>query len=184
MQQIRLFEPNFLRWNLIAWHKKWFLDHITKWRYCFSSLEKNEENLFIISNIIYQPSYISMESGLRYYNLIPEWVFLTTSCTSKKTQKFVWDRGNFYYYHLKPTVFRGYEIKKTQKWSFYIATPEKLICDFFYLKPKLKKSDIKDLRIDFDLLYKLTTREKILQCAKKFNNNRLIKIISDFITYN
>lgn len=183
IQQIKLFEPDFLRWNLKNWHEKWYLDRITKWRYCFSSLPKLEENSYIISHSIYQPSYISMESALRYYNLIPEWVFITTACSSKKTQKFTWDRWTFYYYHIKPSLFRGYETKKTQYWSFYLATPEKLICDFFYLKPNLKKSDIPELRIDFDLLYQLTTRENIESCAKKFNNKRLSNIISDFISY-
>lgn len=183
IQQIKLFEPNFLRWNLKNRHEKWYLDRITKWRYCFSSFPKVEESSFIISNSIYKPSYISMESALRYYNLIPEWVFTTTACSSKKTQRFVWDRGSFYYYHLKPWLIRGYKIKKDQIWTFYIATPEKLICDLFYLKTNLKKSDIPELRIDFDLLYQLTTKEEIKSCAEKFKNKRLTNIISDFISY-
>lgn len=80
-------------------------------------------------------------------------------------------------------MFRGYETKKNQFWSFYIASPEKLICDFFYLKPNLKKSDIQELRIDFDSLYQITTKEKIKACAEKFKNKRLSNIISDFILY-
>jgi predicted transcriptional regulator of viral defense system len=33
---------------------------------------------------MYSPSYVSMESALRYYDLIPEWVFMTTACSTKR----------------------------------------------------------------------------------------------------
>ena len=42
----------------------------------------------LIANHIYGPSYVSMESALRYYGLIPESVYLTRSMTLKRSKEF------------------------------------------------------------------------------------------------
>ena len=183
LQQLRVIDPSFLRLNLNVWHEKWYIDRVSKWRYTLSSFEKVEENLFFISNQIYSPSYVSMESALRYYNLIPEWVFMITSCTTKKTQKLEWDRWTFYYYHIKPKLMWWYNIIKYNNISFYMASVEKLLCDFFYLKPNMDDNDIKELRIDFELLKTLTTKELLLDCAKKFKNKRVYDTMNKFISY-
>lgn len=183
LQEIQLFDTKFLRWNLKNRYQKDYLDHLCKWRYTLKETEKSEEMLYTISNKIYQPSYISMESALRYYDIIPEWVFITTACSTKKTQTLEGDRGTFYYYHLKPELFWGYTIQKKRNLTFYLATIEKTVCDFFYLKKQLTKTDFSDLRFDVDHLRKLTTKEKLLECAKKFWNQRVLHLVSDFISF-
>ncbi len=183
LKQIKSFEPDFLRWNLTQWQRKGYINRISKWRYCFSGWITTEEQLFRISNLIYQPSYISMESALRYYNLIPEWVYQTTACTSKKTQTLSGEKWVFYYYHLAPKLFRWYQFHKNQNSEFYLATVEKTICDFFYLKPWNIQKDFQELRIDTHELKKLTNKDQILDCATKFRNKKLLLTIQDFITY-
>ena len=182
LQQIQLYEPNFIRWNLINWHKKWYINRITKWWYTLSNFPKNEESLFFISNQIYKPSYISMESALRYYNLIPEWVFMTTACSSKKTQKLEWDRWVFYYYHIKSSLMWWYNIVQTKTFPFYIATVEKTLCDFFYLKWKMTKKDLEELRIDIYHLKGLTNKTKLLATAKQFKNKNVLEMIQLLIS--
>lgn len=183
LSQIKSFEPDFLRWNLTQWQKKWYINRISKWRYCFAEWKKTEEQLFRMSNLIYQPSYISMESALRYYNLIPEGVYQTTACTSKKTQTLSWERGIFYYYHLDPKLFRWYQLQKNQNSEWYLATVEKTICDFFYLKPWNTQKDFQELRIDTHELQKLTNKNQLLKCAIAFNHKKLLPTIQDFTTY-
>jgi hypothetical protein len=39
------------------------------------------------------------------------------------------------------------------------------------------------LRFDVDHLRKLTTKEKLLECAKKFWNQRVLHLVSDFISF-
>lgn len=182
-QQLSILDQKLLRLNLSLWHEKKYIDRISKWRYTLSSFEKSEKSLYYISNKIYKPSYVSMESALRYYNLIPEWVFMTTACTTKKTQTLSWDRWTFFYYHIKPELMRWYSIIKYKNIPFYLANIEKTICDFIYLKPKMSKSDIEELRIDFNLLKTLTTKEKLLACSKRFNSKKVDSTIHYFISY-
>ena len=85
-QQLKLYEPSFLRNNLLHRERKGHIKRITKGRYFLTSQPLKADTLYQCSNQIYQPSYISMESALRYYDLIPEGVFMTTACTTKKTQ--------------------------------------------------------------------------------------------------
>ena len=44
----------------------------------------NKINPFFLSNIIYGPSYISFQTALAYYGIIPERVYVITSATSNK----------------------------------------------------------------------------------------------------
>ncbi|MDE6450983.1 MAG: hypothetical protein K2L23_01590 [Odoribacter sp.] len=45
-------------------------------------------NMMLIANHIYGPSYISRESALRYYGLIPEHVYTTTSVSINRSRVF------------------------------------------------------------------------------------------------
>ena len=45
-------------------------------------------SLFLIGNNLYGPSYISLQSALRYYGLIPEQVFTICSMTTKPSKIF------------------------------------------------------------------------------------------------
>ncbi|HRX63792.1 MAG TPA: hypothetical protein P5060_01675 [Candidatus Absconditabacterales bacterium] len=185
LQQLRVYESGFLRSNLVNWMKKGYIKRISKGWYTLSSLQIDERMLFFCSNKIYSPSYVSIESALRYYDLIPEGVFMTTACSTKKTQKLSGDIGNFYYYNIKSSLFWGYEhIKNNNGFDFLIASVEKTICDFFYLKKHLDKEDIAELRIDRYRLWELTNQDNLRKCAKLFKNKRIIELIEDFISYN
>lgn len=180
LQQIQLYEPDFLRNNLIRRNKHWYIKRVSKWRYCLDTV-LNEEIRSYYSNKIYEPSYIGMESALRYYDLIPEGVFITTACTTKKTKKLSWDLAPFYYYHIKPSLFWWYTIRGSKKNPYYVGQVEKVLCDFFYLKPHLKTwEDIAELRIDTMQLQDLTTPALLRSCAEQFHNTRVSHMI-DFL---
>ncbi|MDR2540245.1 MAG: hypothetical protein LBD11_00220 [Candidatus Peribacteria bacterium] len=185
LPQLQLYEPKFLCSNLVRRHKQGFIKRITRGRYILASQPTDEIELYRCSNQIFQPSYISMESALRHYDLIPEGVYLTTACTTKKTQTLSGDVGTFYYYHLKPSLFRGYSLitDERAKRQYLLAQVEKAVCDFFYLKPHLKEQDFSELRIDTDHLRELTTPEKLQTCADTFKVSRLSNSIRLFISF-
>ncbi len=90
-----------------------------------------EPESILIANHIYGPSYVSMETALSYYGLIPERVYETTSCTIKPTKKFTTGIGVFNFSHL-PLPYYSFGIKsilleKTQQ--AMIASKEKALCD-------------------------------------------------------
>src|SRR3989344_5631439 len=67
-------------------------------------------NPFLMANAIRDPSYISLETALNYYGLIPDIPSAVTSVTTVTTKKITTEFGQFYYQKLKPELFFGYKI--------------------------------------------------------------------------
>ena len=67
-------------------------------------LSGKQLSLFMIGNNLYGPSYISLQSALRYYGLIPERVYTICSMTIKRSQMFYNDLARFEYVHVDKEV--------------------------------------------------------------------------------
>ncbi|RZJ86861.1 MAG: hypothetical protein EOO20_17365 [Chryseobacterium sp.] len=85
----------------------------------------------LLANHILGPSYLSMESALSHYGLIPEKIFAVTSMTTKATRKFQTSLGLYTYTNL-PLPYYAFglsivSLSKDQK--AIIAIPEKALCD-------------------------------------------------------
>lgn len=109
----------------------------------------------LIANLIYGPSYVSLEYALSFYGLIPERVSSVTSITFKKAKQFETPVGVFSYEHLNHEAYAlgiRLEINPTQ--SFLIATPEKALLDLIALRGN-PESLVEDLRLDPDELARL-----------------------------
>lgn len=122
--------------QLNFWSKKGYLQNIIRGIYKLSDFELKDP--FLLANFIYDPAYISLETALNYYSIIPDIPFATTSVTINKTKKFkTKSYGVFYYSHLKPDLFFGFKsILMEKKYSYNIALPEKALFDYLYLKAK------------------------------------------------
>jgi len=118
-----------------------------------------------IANLIYGPSYISLDYALQYWGLIPEKVELVTSMTSKRNKMFNTPLGAFSYKYLHHSKFYpGVLLEKGElggrgsKTGFFIASQEKAICDRIASVREIHKAeDIPeylewDIRIDMELL--------------------------------
>lgn len=186
LSEIRLVEPDFLhKVNLQNRIQAWYIKQIARWWYVFSDINLDETSLATIATTVYNPSYISMESALRYYDLIPEGVFMETCISTKKTQKLKTWLGVFRYQHLHPRLFWWYKLaKNTRWWAYKIAEAEKCICDFLYLKPQYKtKEDFEWLRIEKWQRDEVINEEKLLQYATLFGQKRLVQTINNLISY-
>ena len=99
---------------------------------------KETPHPFTVANQLLTPSYISLQSALAYYEMIPEAVPHVTSLTSRKrTRTFTTPLGVFSYRSLQPDMFSGFqlvEISPTQR--AYLARPEKALFDLVYLTPQ------------------------------------------------
>lgn len=87
---------------------------------------------FLIANKIYQPSYISLETTLSFYQIIPESIYSITSVTTKPTREFTVLGKTFLYKSLKKDAFFGYRVAIVQGEEVFIASPEKALADYFY----------------------------------------------------
>lgn len=113
----------------------------------------------LIANHLYAPSYVSMQSALRYYGLIPDTVFNIQSMTIKHSRSFENDLGRFDYIHISREAFPvGLTSVSDNRCSFVIASPEKALCDLIAATPSLNLRYInetedylfEDLRLDED----------------------------------
>jgi len=120
-----------------------------------------------IANKVYSPSYISLDSALAKYDLIPETVYTLTSVTTKATREFTDDQTVYRYYRIKKEAFTGYHQEDDTLW----ADPEKAVVDYLYFVSQGKRELNDRLRI------KKIDQKKVLFYAKFFNNTRLNKLI-------
>lgn len=84
-----------------------------------------------LANLIYGPSYLSLEYALSYYGFIPERVEQMTSMTPLRSKVFETPLGVFAYVHLHPKkVAVGVTLIEVDRYHQYlIATPEKALAD-------------------------------------------------------
>jgi hypothetical protein len=122
---------------------------------------------FLIANHLRGPSYVSLESALSYWNMIPERAYEISSVTIKTSKKYKNQVGRFSYQQLK-TPYYSYGIRNIEsspKQTMLIASPEKALCDKVVLTPKINLRSIKqtreflmeDLRMDSEILSTLDT---------------------------
>ncbi len=123
---------------------------------------------FLIANHLRGPSYVSLDSALSYWNMIPERAYEISSVSLKTSKLYKTPIGRFSYHHLKAPYY-SYGIKNIEyspKQTMLIASPEKAICDKIVLTPKIYLRSIKqtreflieDLRIDSEVLNTLDTQ--------------------------
>jgi len=144
---------------------------------------KNQIDISVFATKLYSPSYISLETALSFYGIIPEAVFTVTSVSTRKTKNFSTPVGKFSYQKIKKEAFGGYETRKQEGVSFSLALPEKAIVDFLYLNRNILNGDYKQFQeYRFDEDFKFSKR-KLLTFAKIFNNKKLLLLTLNFIKY-
>ncbi|OFZ79260.1 MAG: hypothetical protein A2583_01245 [Bdellovibrionales bacterium RIFOXYD1_FULL_53_11] len=91
----------------------------------------NTYSMATLANLVYGPSYISRESALSHYGLIPERVETVTSMTLKRSRYFKTPVGDFEYKHLTAVKFAtGITLHKEDRLhNILIATREKALID-------------------------------------------------------
>lgn len=143
----------------------------------------------LIANHIYGPSYVSIESALRYYGLIPEKTYNIDSMTIKRGRKFENTLARFQYTHC-PSSYYSIGVKQVIKegFSFLIASPEKALCDVIVYTPHLRLRSMialqeylyDDLRFDMDEFFKMDIsifEECALHNKKSEELNNIIKLL-------
>jgi len=179
-KQFKIFTPLDLQRNfgvsydtarkfILRYVKKGFIIKLRKGMY---SLETYLPSEVEIANRIYSPSYVSLEYGLMFYNIIPDTVYTVTSVTTKGTREFVINNISYTYSKIKKNAFRGYLRKSVGGNIVLIAEAEKAFIDYLYFVD-LGKKVVYD-RIDVSKL----SKNKLLEYAKLFKRKSLIKLVN------
>ena len=185
LSDVKNAESDFDHRRLYEWQKKHYLKKVANNFYIFANKQLSDFEMNFISNKLYEPSYLSFEYALSYYNLIPETVFLYTSVTTKKTRMIKSEIGNFSYRNIKTGLFFGYRLIKNERVSFKIADPEKALLDFLYFRSDIvNKNDIYELRINKEVFKETVNHDKLNNYLRKFNSKKLaqkIKLINAYV---
>lgn len=135
-----------------------------------------------LASVLKKPSYLSMEKAFEYHGLIPEAVPVYTSVTTKRPGKFVSEAGTFDYKHVKNSLFWGYDSVTVNKQTAFIASPEKALLDFSYLKAgKVSFEYLEELRLQS---FERINLDKLLQYGKRFDKSNILhnaEMIKEFI---
>lgn len=182
--------PEFDRRRLSEWQDKKLIVKIRNKWYCFPEYLKNNKFLWLIANKIHSPSYLSLETALSWYQVIPEGVFSSTSITTNKTEQYSTVFGSFYYNAVKPKLYFGFKLHAINSNSgtiqgtnqlphqVKIAEMEKAILDFFYINTKYNtEDDILELRFNTTVLHDELEKPKLYEYLEKFENKNLEKRI-------
>ena len=109
-------------------------------------------SIFSLTNALFQPSIISLETALNYWGLIvqvPQIIF----SVALGSNQFNIDNTEFVYRRIAPSLFH-FGQKKME--DFYIAEPEKAFLDTLYMKSKglveLLPEDVDMDKLDDDII--------------------------------
>jgi len=176
-----------MRNQLTRWQKRGLIIQLKRGAYVLNKSDRKvNPSRFFFANQLLWPSYVSLESALGYYSLIPEVVVDVTSVTSKKTSRFKNPLGEFIFQRVKPAAFRGYRSYKDEAGlDVFIAEPEKAVVDFLYLNLRKFKNGAKSV---FKESYRFQNTEllsprKVLLWARLFENSRLVTVAGDFCDF-
>jgi len=155
------------------------------------ALKTNKPDPFLLANHILGPSYISADTALSYYELIPERVYEISSMTIKASRKFTTTMGLFSYTYL-PLPYYSFDIQQVKlsaEQHVMIASPEKALFDKITTTPgMILRSQrnvisylLEDLRMDEDGLKNFDTKAMsawLPDAPKKDSLSMLIKTIN------
>ncbi|MDF1515262.1 MAG: hypothetical protein P1S60_15745 [Anaerolineae bacterium] len=175
LNDVRKIDPGFHRQQLHYWQKQGYIKAVAGGYYILAHRNVDEAHLFMVANKLYQPSYISLESALAYYHVIPETVLGVTSISSRITKKYTTDWGVFSYRSVKPQYMFGYEIFQVdQQKKYTMASLEKAVLDYLYLNTDIQTfADLEGLRWNRDQLQPLKDSVAFHQYLSLFNKKAL-----------
>lgn len=170
--------PRDIRRQLSRWKQGGKIYQLRRGLYCLAPpYQKIKPHPFLAANRILPASYVSLQSALAYYGMIPEHVPVTTSVTTDRPADWETPLGIFDFRHVRVDLFAGYRlVDLTQQQRAFIASPEKALLDLIYLTPKgdtiayLTELRLNNLvGLDWQLLEDL---------AAKFEKSKLLRAVA------
>lgn len=118
--------------KITRWIEKGVIIRIKKGLYVFGEgLRRKPYSCELLANLVYGPSYLSLEWALQYYGIIPERVVALTSVSTGRSRRFSTPAGLFTYLQVPLPAFRTgmTRVEIDGEPAFLVATREKAIAD-------------------------------------------------------
>jgi len=98
--------------------------------------QKAKPHPFLVANALVRASYVSLQSALAHYGMIPEYTPVETSVTTARPGRWRTPLGEYEFRHVKTAWFHGYQrLDLHSRQRAFVATPEKALLDLIYLQP-------------------------------------------------
>lgn len=104
-----------------------------------------------LAHLVYQPSYVSLETALNIYGIIPDIPAQITSITTITPNTYHTSRGSFSYSSIKKDLYFGFNTieNHTNHCVYQLAEPEKAVLDWIYIR---RINSLDELRWDLHTL--------------------------------
>ncbi|MCL5279241.1 MAG: type IV toxin-antitoxin system AbiEi family antitoxin domain-containing protein [Planctomycetes bacterium] len=166
-----------LRRQLTRWVKAGKLIQLAKGLYTLAEpYRKRTPHPFVLANAMKKASYVSLQSALGYFGMIPEHVPTVTSVTTQRPARVQTSLGRFLFRHIKKSWFRGYQcVDLGSGQRAFVATPEKALLDLGYLTPKADNYDfLAELRLQN---LESLDRKALVQWAETGRSPKLRRVV-------
>jgi predicted transcriptional regulator of viral defense system len=143
-------DPADVRRGLSRWTQAGRLYQLRRGLYALAPpYHKVKPHPFLVANRMVRGSYVSLQSALAHYDLIPEHVPVVTSVTTARPARWDTPLGAFEFRRLKTDLLHGYQLLELGGGqSAFVATPEKALLDLVYLQPGGDAPDyLRELRL-------------------------------------
>lgn len=185
---IRLIDSDFRQATLYDWEKTGQVVRLRNNRYVFGDVVPENYDYYLLSNLIYEPSYVSTELALNHYGLIPEAVMVVSAVTTSKTQCFTALQTTFSYQSIRPDLYFGYELIEVRNHGVKLASLEKAILDYLYLNSDVVSvTDFVSLRWNRQILRDEVDSAKLSKYLALFSNqalNHRVALLKDYLKEN
>ncbi|HBV57722.1 MAG TPA: hypothetical protein DEB73_00365 [Candidatus Magasanikbacteria bacterium] len=136
----------------------------------------------LVSNILYEPCYLSLDYILYKHNILTEMPVNFTLVSSRKTKTFTNIFGRFFYHKIRKELFCGFTAtRKEGDFMILEATKAKSLFDFIYFRKNIlsDKESVKELRLN---LGDFTAKDKKeLVSYIKIEKSKKMKIIINYL---
>jgi predicted transcriptional regulator of viral defense system len=128
--------PKIVRLQLTRWVNRGRIYQLRRGLYSIAPpYQKVKPHPFLVANRLQHSSYVSLQSALAFYSLIPETVNITVSVTTGRPERLGTPLGIFEFRHIKSNLLFGYQMSDLGDQEALVATPEKALLDLVYLQP-------------------------------------------------
>ena len=176
--------PHIVRLQLTRWTNNGRVYQLRRGLYMIAPpYQKVKPHPFLIANHMRRASYVSGQSALAFYGIIPEVVPVTLSVTAGRPEHLDTPLGVFEFRHVRHELLRGYRMtdlgRTPPSQQALVATPEKALLDLVYLQPGGDSPNyLRELRLQN---LELLDLDELHRQAETFNTPKLRRAV-DTIT--
>jgi len=142
--------PSNVRLQLSRWTRSGRIYQLRRGLYALAPpYQKVNPHPFLIANRLQRASYVSGQSALAFYGMIPDAIQATVSVTTGRPERLVTPLGIYEFRHIKPELLHGYQmVALGNDQEALVATAEKALLDMVYLQPDgASTSYLQELRL-------------------------------------